>query len=52
MSEAMPGAMAAAWRALEALPRPKLTDLFAGDSGRLAKLTARGRGQYQRAPRR
>jgi glucose-6-phosphate isomerase len=41
MSEAMPGAMAAAWRALEALPRPKLTDLFAGDSGRLAKLTAR-----------
>jgi glucose-6-phosphate isomerase len=41
MSEAMLEAMAAAWRGLEALPRPKLTDLFASDSRRLAKLTAR-----------
>jgi glucose-6-phosphate isomerase len=34
-------AVAAAWKVLEALPKPRLAELFAGDAGRLAKLSAR-----------
>ncbi|MEO6716854.1 MAG: glucose-6-phosphate isomerase, partial [Novosphingobium sp.] len=37
----MNSAMAATWQSLEALPRPRLTELFAADPDRLASLSAR-----------